>query len=64
MTFVAVNVLTVPKGAEAWNFPLTVPKDVLPGDYSFVLCRPIYGDLRVDRPHTSTEVLNLKVLPQ
>jgi hypothetical protein len=54
--------VTVAKGAETWSFPLTVPKNMAPGDYSFVLCRPIYGDLRVDRPHTSTEVLTLKVL--
>jgi pre-peptidase/quinohemoprotein amine dehydrogenase alpha subunit-like protein len=53
--------VSVPAGASQFEFPLSIPRDLPPGEHSFVLCRPIYGDLRSDRPHTSTPVLTLNV---
>jgi len=42
-------------------YPLTVPKDTPPGEYSFVLCRPMAGDFRMCVPTTSTPVIRLTV---
>jgi len=53
--------VTVPDGATTFDFPLRVPEDLEPGEHTFVLCRPMYGDFRSDRPHTSTPTIRLTV---
>ncbi len=53
--------VTLPEAAGRAELTLPVPRELPPGDHPFVLCRPIYGDLRSDRPHTSTPVLFLRV---
>lgn len=43
------------------EFPLTIPNDLAPGEYTFVLCRPLAGDFRGNRPTTTTSVIRLTV---
>lgn len=54
--------MDAPAGETQFKMPLTIPANYPPGKYTFVLCRPMYGDFRSDRPHTSTPVLTLEVL--
>jgi hypothetical protein len=55
--------VTVPQNAATFAFPLAIPKDLKPGDYSFVVCPSLAGDYRGTRPHTSTPVITLTVTP-
>ncbi len=53
--------LSVKEENGRFEFPLSIPKDLAPGEYTFVLCRPLAGDFRGNRPTTTTEVIRLTV---
>lgn len=55
--------VTVPQSATTFDFPLAIPKDLKPGEYSFIVCPALNGDYRSARPHTTTPVITLTVTP-
>jgi hypothetical protein len=55
------SVLPVPKGAGEVDFPLPLPKDLPPGEYTFMVCRGMGHDYRIDRPYPSTPLIHLTV---
>ena len=53
--------VTIPKGAVEAEVPVPIPTDAPPGRYTFTLVRPIYGDLRLDKPSVCTQLIAVDV---
>lgn len=54
-------VLPVPRGATQMTFPLPLPANLPPGEYTFMICRGMGHDYRIDRPYPSTPLIHLTV---